>query len=77
MSEEEKGLGYVINSQLTVSELIKKLQKLPEEFQNALVLVGFMNEDGEGEERVLNSIELDEEGGIVSLLSDDYDYENN
>lgn len=76
MSEEE-GLGYVIDSQLTVSELIKKLQKLPEEFQNALVLVGFMNEDGEGEERVLNSIELDEEGGIVSLLSDDYDYENN
>lgn len=73
MAKKKTNLDYVIDKPVTVAELIKKLQSLPKEFKNANVYVGFEENNGEGEQRVLNSIELSEEDGEIYLVSSDYE----
>lgn len=70
---KKENLDYVIDKPITVAELIKKLQNLPSELQNAEVYVGFEEEDGVGEYRVLNGIELDEEEGEILLKATDFE----
>ncbi len=62
-------LDYVINSRVTVSELIKKLQSLPEEFKDAIVYVGEQN-GSDGTYSELNNLwmadeDQDEDGGEI------------
>ena len=66
---------------ITVTELIEKLQNLPEEFKDAIICVGHEDEDGEGNFTYMNKLCMNdateqdevEYPAHVDLYSSDFD----